>query len=1626
MSETKKRRSKRNTMDGTSRSLAQRHMIPVIRVTNPFDPRQFVREELAWSPTKTLAEYFPLSPTSLVISVNGKIIPKERQAVTYLDKTDNVVACPVPAGGDDDGKGILSMVAMIAVAVFAPYAAGSIASTMGVSSTIGVGLIKAGVIMAGSLLVHSIFAPSKKSDTKDSQTYGIDGAKNTALEGIPVPLCYGRFRMAGNIVGLYIENDGDTQHAYMLINAGEGPIASISDIEINDNPLSDYKDVEIETRLGTANQTPIPWFADTVVPNNLNLKLTTDWIHYTTAGSVDKVRIDIVAPMGLASIDKKKGGTRERHVDLEMEYRAAGSNATWAPIPKVSEVINSRTVRVLGVADEFADTHIFSEGRVYRLVNNGAGETSWLPETAPIKLKYAYDDTGVVVSDTSELEYLREHVSSLTTAWTGGADAGQSTTYGTIPVYGAVTRISGNSRNPVRKSFSSGVLAKGKYEFRIRRPQPPESKTDPNVLDELAVTDINEITLDDVAYANTALVGVKIRLTDQLNGIPKVTFINGGKIVKIYGKPTPAAAEQWYEGPSDSPAWVTWDMLTHSRYGGGMAEARMDFRAWKNWAQHCVDKNLTFNGVLDTEQTVWDATQPVLRCGHAQIVNVGTRFSVVVEKATDPVMMFSVANMIEGSYKETWLGTADRANEVDVTFYDKTDKYKARTIKVYDPAVIASGAKQRTSAVTLLGVDNHETALKEGQFLLNLNRKILKTVEFSAPLEAVACTVGDVVLVQNDMTDWAVAGRFEAGSTSSQVKLDRDVTMEAGKQYKLLAMMDAVQRFSGVVSQVIGTSVFLPGFTGQQTVKRLQANGRDVRVTDTFQGGVIVEDATGLAAGTAVSLWDTDVIEERGVVNAGGTSSVLTLQSPLTYAPEQFANWMFGETTKVKSPFRIKSITGSHEYKRDITALQYDPEVYDFDRYGSGALPIFTPTTAAIGHVGNLSAYEETYVAGEQIVSKVSVGWMAPLVGNYGGADVLVRRTEADGFEKVASVSFRTSTTIAAQRDETLAIKVVAFDVYGKRASAETAPVVSITVKGEVPDLDVGDVTGADLYWSGRDCKISWRYNATTHAYEFGSEPTGGDAGALDPHFKDYEIRVYNQDKTVLRRTEYTTDSSYTYTYDKNHADGLARYLTFEVRMRDKFNNLGKPAELDAYNPPPQVTAVLAQSSFDSVNVAYSHDNAADFAGAIIWISDLASDLANANSIDAAFKRYEGPDTSVPIGGLAANKDYFYRIAAYDAFGPTELLPTPVQTFKTTFLDIEAIADGVLGDSKLIPALKERIDLIDADEFVADSVNARINHLREDVFEGENGLPAAMAKIIAIDDVSATSTSANAKSLYELKAQVNDPETGLPVALAQIDELNNTSASSTSALAQYARQLRSRMDNVGGVTLEQAMETQADINGTLGGQYTVKMETDAGGTTYAAGFGLAMNSDGTPGGTSSEFIVRVDKFAVIHPLHQNLRPFTIGTVNGQPGKVIIDSAIIGDANIGTLKINGDAVTVPITATQSWLPNRLGGTGVNNWQQINKVKIVLDQPGIVYAMATISQNFGTGVRHWEAQLLIDGVLGPHIGGEVVETGPALSMSRMCAAGTHEVTVKWFGKDEGVGVYSCELFVMGAKR
>jgi hypothetical protein len=128
-----------------------------------------------------------------------------------------------------------------------------------------------------------------------------------------------------------------------------------------------------------------------------------------------------------------------------------------------------------------------------------------------------------------------------------------------------------------------------------------------------------------------------------------------------------------------------------------------------------------------------------------------------------------------------------------------------------------------------------------------------------------------------------------------------------------------------------------------------------------------------------------------------------------------------------------------------------------------------------------------------------------------------------------------------------------------------------------------------------------------------------------------------------------------------------------------------------------------------------------------------------------------------------------------------------------------------------------------------------------------------------------------------------------------------TKTDANSAIATATTAVSARLNNIGGVTLEQNLSATATTTGGLSGQYTVKIDNNG----HMAGFGLASTVvNGTP---SSAFIIRADKFAIVDPASSSNSLTNTPSADTVPffvesGQVYIKSAVIKNAAITSAQI----------------------------------------------------------------------------------------------------------------------------
>jgi predicted phage tail protein len=1099
------------------------HDIDYIKTTLVYDPLDIdnrVEVELQYVEGMPLSKYIDGLPDDVEwgVALNNRHVPLSGAMLVMPKPGDHLIVTPVPRGGGGDGKNVLAIVATIALAAFAPWAGGKLATSLlgfkGAAAELAGTIIGSAISVAGGLLINALLPPPEQSTEETQESFGIDGAKNTSAEGIPVPVLFGEHGFGGNIVDLYTENftddeGNDTQHLYGRIVVSEGPIEEIdeSQIYINDQLASSYDEIEFEKRLGSDNQAPSQWFDDTVSLYNQARDFTENWQTYTTTTQVDKLRVDLVFPLGLYRINRE-GETKSYSVDVEMEYRKSGS-ATWLPFfkepvwgPKQAgdahRVTFTYSPKMQWDDDDYDVVSPTPNFDLEYRVNGGA----WTVHKTFSGGAYFKGYTG-----TETLQGFSNDVVDFRLVDNAGGFAFQA---GTFTIDKVESQFQNNlitfdekKRTPVRRTFTTNKLEQDVYEIRYRRTE-PEFEKDNRYFNKLQLADVGEIITDDVGLINTAWLGFKVKLTGQLNGIPQVQGVAKGMRLPQFDHNGQFVTSAWTKNPAD----IALAMEIDRRWGGKLDDlTQIDWPAYSEWRDFCTDNGFTFDALYSELASLDDALKHVYLAGRAQRVRVGARISVAMDAPGEPEQMFNSALIEKGSLEISYLPFADRANDIAITYYDKDDRYRQKTVRAVNDAAIQSGEPLKTASINMKGLTSRSRVQREANFRINYNQHVVRNATWVAPLRSLTCSVGSIVLLQSEMVDWGVGGMLAAGSTSTTVQLDRPVEMQQGKTYSIIVHRDTRKYADTTISSVgssnfVTVSMVLPN---NRTINRLVVGGNDVGINRVIPGvtstDLVLEQNSGVSfsAGMAVEIWSTDVIDQVDVTNSAvGTQEFteLNLQSPLTDgAPPQFTAFLFGEKAVITRPFRITDIERDEETKAKISAIEYVEDVYNDIDTNSGNLSGAFPE---LQHVQNLLV-EETSILNQSGSRDrgIQIAWNRVANGAHVGA-LVQYKFDTGSWIDLGEYTEDFAEMIIPADVGVVTVRVVAKGRTGFMGLA-TAPTQTITMTGYVETLP------APLDWTATPGFRSITFNEPVIA-DRTVEPYDLQTISSDSNFGHYEI----------------------------------------------------------------------------------------------------------------------------------------------------------------------------------------------------------------------------------------------------------------------------------------------------------------------------------------------------------------------------------------------------------------------------------------------------------------------------------------------------------------------------------------
>lgn len=899
---------------------------------------------------------------------------------------------------------------------------------------------------------------------------------------------------------------------------------------------------------------------------------------------------------------------------------------------------------------------------------------------------YAVDDSGQITSHDVWLDIQYRLVGAST--WT---DWSSSTTPYTISGYtntnpeyempgyawGSYTsplQLSNDSTKPLRQTYSKHVT-KGQYEVRIKRVSKDETSS--RKVSTVTWSQMKSFEADTTDYTGQLRVAVRIKASGQLNGtINQLSAIATSSTEAYVGSPLTGSP---VPSPSllttSNPAWWflhiakgKYNSTTGRRmYGGGLDDSKIDIDTIIEWAKFCDSNSLEFNYVFSSQMKVWDQLTLIARTGRATISYASGRLGVVWDEPDKPVVQqFGMANIKEGSFQVTW-STENLADQVVLSFINPARDWQTDTVRANLPG---STDGVNPISVTIPGITSKAQAEAEANLLAANNYYNNRRVTWETDVEGLASSIGDVVTVSHDLTSWDTSGRLQAGSTNTQLVLDREVEFTGGSPASYYVSV----RFP---DNTIETREVL--LTGSPLV------GSPLPATNTLTLATSLSQDPSTDANNNVN----DYIYTFGPKSTPGERLKIVKVEPMDI-----------------NTVRIEAVDDSTEYYNAVSNTTL---------YESGAK--YNTEPAQVSDV----TVKEKIVSVDSGATEIHLSWQ--LIAAKG---VRLRvKNESQEYTDYGDILGQSYTFTVYKTPQTITIDLMPIAIDSSRQTA-----IGYSKSYDVQGLEGGylpvlpAVTGLQLYnkasdgtFTGKDVHVVW--NATSpSATPIGQETTslGAEATNTNTSFRYYRVRIVDPSTDVVVREEKTVNTDYTYTYDNNvHDNGEAlRSVTVEVVQISNQNYISSStASLTVDNPAPATPNGISTTGLNtSIQVSCEAPSDADFQGIIAWASTTSGFTPSGIQQGSGNCIYKGPQTFFVISGLGDPVVTEYiRIAAYDAFtftSPSDLnissefseSTLAITTGKVAFLPISdptLISNGVIAQSKIDTAFQGTLDTFNTD-----------------------------------------------------------------------------------------------------------------------------------------------------------------------------------------------------------------------------------------------------------------------------------------------------------------------------------------
>lgn len=849
--------------------------IVITKIPNPFEPDINIIEVVDYDSSKKLYHYISDLPfgemgISFIISLGYE--NQGNRIIKYESVSDLCISI-------EDGA-IISICAEVGYT--AAYAVGQLvvaalpaATSYGLAATIGWAVTAATYLAIGygsSLLLNALSPDVPGAENTSKQIYGWGDISQTNEQGITIPYLYGTNKVSGNIINQYTSVDQENNEIlYVMLGICDHEVDSISDFKINNQTYSFYEDVDVYSRLGTANDATVEGFNDVVTQVDQPSKLKTNTPLTKTTTNCERIDIRVTAPNGIYYMDTD-GNPSTLYAVHKIAFKATGditytthSVVVGGPVSMILDGLTYTTTKYDHNSDSVITITNTSSPRVD--TSNFVGDI--VIASNNFGVKYIFDGGQ---TETQRQQFITDNLTFFNDSNKANRGDMDGKSYITtidnldLDIYNIqITRL--NDEHDA--SGKSSDLYFQNYQQRIKQ---------------------------NLIYPGLAKYAIKALATGQLSGgIPSFSCIAEKEMVSIYDEDI----VDWDDKPATSPAWIVYDLIVNK---GGESTSKIIYDEFASWDAWLTANNISIHGVVISDSNFWAEIQRIATIGRASIIRRGVKYGVFVDKADTMIShVFNNGNIIDNTLKTSWLPKANIANAVEIEYIDPERDYTRQVVTVLSEDYLKdTDSTDRKTTLQVNAAISQEQATNDGVFMLNCNKWLTQTVEFNAYVDSFACTVGDLFYLHQDFigVDDGDSGRvFAAGNvgadTNPYIVLDKDILLEGSAIYYVMVRLGDG---TIVTKQLIPASVSAEVDWSEEAV---WAEGID---------------------------WDVEDQDEYG--------SIFTITTPWDVVPSKYDLYTVGSSSSITKTFRVINLSNTNDFVRTITGLEYIDDIYT-DRSGT-------------------------------------------------------------------------------------------------------------------------------------------------------------------------------------------------------------------------------------------------------------------------------------------------------------------------------------------------------------------------------------------------------------------------------------------------------------------------------------------------------------------------------------------------------------------------------------------------------------------------------------------------------------------------------------------------------------------